>query len=62
VFSPYPDPAAAGTPAAPGYRLLAAFAADRQAGGFDRAMALLVDESGGALIYDGRAERILVYR
>jgi len=62
VFSPYPDPAAAGAPAASGYRLLAAFAPDRQAGGFDRAMALLVDESGGALIYDGRAERILVYR
>ncbi len=63
VFSPHPDPtAAAASGAQGGYRLLATFSADRQAGGFDRAMALLVDPSGGALIYDGRAERILVYR
>lgn len=68
VFSPYPEraagdaPAGAGAPASTGYRLLTVFAPDRQTGGFDRATALLVDASGGALIYDGRAERILVYR
>jgi len=61
VFSPHPDGAAGGA-AAPGYRLLTSFSADRQAGGFDRASALLVDSSGGVQIYDGRAERILVYR
>jgi hypothetical protein len=61
VFSPHPDPAG-GAAAASGYRLLTSFSADRQAGGFDRAAALIVDPSGGALIYDGRAERILVYR
>ena len=59
VFSPHP---AAGGGAAAGYRLIASFSADRQSGGFDRAAALVVDASGGALIYDGRAERILVYR
>ncbi len=61
VFSPHPGQAGGGT-AASGYRLLTTFTADRQSGGFDRAAALLVDPSGGALIYDGRAERILVYR
>lgn len=66
VFSPHPEraagDAAAGAPVSTGYRLLTVFAPGRQAGGFDRGTALLVDASGGALIYDGRAERILVYR
>jgi hypothetical protein len=63
VFSPHPVSAETGAPAAAaGYRLLTVFAATRQTGGFDRGEALLVDDSGGLLIYDGRAERILVYR
>jgi hypothetical protein len=60
VFSPHPD--RSGGAGASGYRLITSFSADRRAGGFDRASALLVDSSGGVQIYDGRAERILVYR
>jgi hypothetical protein len=69
VFSPYPAPAsgASGTvPAAASptrtYRQLTVFAAERTAGGFDRAVAFVIDPAGGALIYDDRAQRILVYR
>ncbi|HUF49127.1 MAG TPA: tetratricopeptide repeat protein [Vicinamibacterales bacterium] len=63
VFSPHPAPKPEGAPsAAAGYRLMTVHTAPRQSGGFDRAEALLVDRSGGLFIYDGRAERILVYR
>jgi TolA-binding protein len=74
VFSPYPAPGAkAAAPAAAtaptaasrgaAYRLLTTFSEpEKSATGFHRATSLVIDPSGGAYLYDERAERVLVYR
>ena len=70
VFSPFAAAAAAGAPpaapapAAPGaLRLVTLFSpTEKDPGAFRRGSALALDASGGAYIYDERAQRILVYR